>query len=208
MWAFVASGLMLVNIASAGPIFSGPALVNPADGSVVFNLLSGGDLSSLDELPGDASSFNIQVISNVWSFDTPPGSSGFLNLGGTLSLAGFNSGLTFSETIDLSDETGNVVFTTNNAGTVGLPFQEALAEHILANNGKIFGGIIQDPGTEDDWATYFASGGNLTNYLFIELTVNDTNQIPEPAAVLVWAGIGGLGLAAHRWRRRRQASAA
>lgn len=196
-------GLVLATAVEAGPIFSGPATITSTGGTLVFDLLAGGDLSSLDELPSNPADFDVQVISTVWSFDPPPNESGTLNLGATLALAGMNSGLHFNESIDLADETGNVIFSNNVGGPGGLPFSEDLAMHLLSNAGQIFGNLIPDPGTEDAWDAYFATGASLTNYLFIELSTKDTSTIPEPAAVLVWGAIGLGGLVAHRrWRRR------
>lgn len=199
-----AVGLLATNVVQAGPIFSGPAQMSSLAQTLVFDLLAGGDLDSLDSLPTNATDYNIQVLSNVWSFDPPNGGSGFLNLGGRLNLAGIDSGLQFSETIDLGDETGNVVFSQNDGGPGGLPFSQTLAQQFLDQGGKLFGGLIPTPGTEAAWQSFFDAGGKLTNYLFVEVTFRDTNQIPEPAAVLVWAGVGGLGILAHRWRRRRK----
>ncbi len=202
-WSLVLSGLALAAVAQAGPIFSGPATITATNGTLVFNLLAGGDLSSLDELPANAADFKVEVISNVWSFDPPPGASGVLNLGATLALAGIDSGLSFSGPIDLADETGEVIFSTNPGPASGLPFQQTLAQHLLDNGGKIFGKLIPNPGTEATWDEFFASGSTLTNYLFVQMTANDANQIPEPAAVLVWAGIGAAGFWAHRRSRRK-----
>jgi hypothetical protein len=204
---FAAAGAMwIANAAPAGPIFSGPAQISSLAQTLVYDLLAGGDLSSMDSLPTSASDYNIQVISVVWAFDPPDGASGVLNIGGTLGIAGVDSGLTFTESIDMSDETGNVVFSQNDGGPGGLPFSQALAQQFLDQGGKLFGGVIATPGTEDAWETFFSSGGKLTTYLFVEVTFRDTNQIPEPAAVLTWAGLGGLGLLVHRrWRRRKAA---
>lgn len=199
-------GLVFANAVQAGPIFSGPAKINSLGGTLVFDLLAGGDLDSLDNLPTSATDYNLQVISVVWSFDPPAGANGFLDVGGTLAIAGIDTGLNFSESIDMADETGNVVFSQNNGGYGGLPFGQALAQHFLDNGGKLFGGVVATPGTEDAWETFFSSGGKLTNYLFVEMTIRDTNQIPEPTAILVWGGVGGLGFFAYRWRRRRHTS--
>lgn len=200
------SGLVLASTVQAGPIFSGPAQISNLGSTLVFDLLAGGDLDTLEGLPTNAADYNIQVISVVWSFDPPPGGNGFLDLGGTLAVAGVDSGLTFGETIDMADETGNVVFSQNNGGSSGLPFGQTLAQQFLDNNGKLFGGVVAAPGTENAWDDFFEAGGKLTNYLFVEMTVRDTNQIPEPTAMLVWGGVGGLGLIAYRWRRRRQSA--
>jgi hypothetical protein len=204
--ALAVSALLMANVAQAGPIFSGPAQISSLAQTLVFDLLAGGDLDSLDSLPSNAADYNLQVISVVWSFDPPPGGNGVLEIGGTLGLAGVDSGLTFSESIDMSDDTGNVVFSQNDGAPDGLPFSETLAQQFLDQGGKLFGGVVAAPGTEDAWNEFFAAGGKLTNYLFVEVTFNDTNQIPEPAAALVWAGVGGLGLLVHRWRRRRKSA--
>lgn len=200
--ALALSGWLMTGLAVAGPIFSGPASVSGVNNSLTFDLINAGDLGTLANLPSDPSEFEIQVISVVWSFDPPPGQNGLLSLGGTLELGGINSGLSFQETIDMSDETGNVIFSANSAGPGGLVFSEALAQHLLDNAGQILGKVIPKPGTEQAWDDYFATGASLTNYLFIELTFKDANQIPEPGAVLVWAGVGGLGILVHRWMKR------
>ena len=163
------------------------------------------------DLSSNPADYNIQVISNVWSFSPPKGASGLLDLGGTLSLGGINSGLNFSQTINMADPTGNVIFSQNNGGPGGLSFQTQLAQQLIANNGIFYGNIIPNPGTTSAWEQYFASGGTLTNYLFVQLTLNqpnDLNQAPEPAALLVWGSVGVLGFMAHRWNRRRKAAKA
>jgi hypothetical protein len=205
-WSLVLSGMALATVVQAGPIFSGPATITATNGTLVFNLLAGGDLSSLSELPSNPADFKVEVISNVWSFDPPPGESGTLDLGATLALAGIDSGLNFSRTIDLADETGEVIFSTNPGPPGGLPFQETLAQHLLDNGGKIFGKLIPNPGTEAAWDEFFARGSTLTNYLFVQMTAADANQIPEPSAVLVWAGVAAAGFFVHRRSRQRSAT--
>lgn len=206
LFALVVSALVVVPVAKAGPIFSGPATITSTGGTLVFDLLAGGDLGNIADLPNDPASYDLQVISTVWTFSPPPGATGTVDLGATLALAGLDSGLSFSETIDLSDETGNVVFSTAGDGQTTLPFSEELAQELLQNNGQITGNLIPDPGSSDEWDSYFASGASLTNYLFVELTTLDPNVIPEPSAVLVWGAVGLVGLAAHRrFRRRRTA---
>ncbi len=51
------------------------------------------------------------------------------------------------------------------------------------------------------------SGLNLWGVTVLELTGGDTPRpdVPEPASVIIWAMIGGLGIGASSWRRRRQA---
>ena len=207
MLTLAASGLLLSVVAQAGPIFTGPATSSSVGQSLSFNLIGGGGgLNAFSDLPVNPNDYVLQVISTVWSFDPPPGVTGFLDLGGTLEIGGVDSGLTFAETIDMSDETGNVVFSNNIGGASGLPFQTQLATQLLANGGSLTGRVVPTPGTESDWNTFFASGSTLTNYVFFELTFRDTNVIPEPAAVLIWGSVGVLGFAAHQWRRRRKAA--
>ena len=201
-------GLLVAAVAQAGPIFSGPSTTNTLGGTLVFDLLAGGDLASMADLSANPSDYNIQVISSVWSFAPPKGATGFLDLGGTLALGGVDAGLNFAQTINMADVTGNVIFSQNNGGPSGLPFQYQLAQQLIANNGKFYGNIIPNPGTTSAWDAYFATGGTLTQYLFVQLTLkpNDLNQAPEPAALLVWGSVGAIGFMAHRWNRRRKAA--
>lgn len=206
MLSLAVGGLLVASAALAGPIFTGPATTSSLGQPLTFNLIGGGDLGSLDDLPGDPNDYVLQVISTVWSFDPPPGETGFLDLGGTLEIGGIDSGLSFAETIDMSDETGSVVFSTNDGGSGGLPFSAALAAQLLAGNGTLSGVVVPAAGTEDEWQAFFDTGSTLTNYVFFELTFKDTNVVPEPTTVLVWGCVGALGLAAHRWQRRRRSA--
>ena len=196
--------LMTASVALAGPIYTGPATTSALGQPLTFNLISTGELGAFSDLPVNPDKYVLQVISTVYSFDPPAGASGFLDLAGTLEVAGADSGLSFAETIDLSDETGNVIFAKNDGGISGLPFSQQLATQLLSNSGKVSGKFVPSAGTEGAWTQFFSSGGKLTNYVFFEISLRDVNQVPEPATMLVWGAMGLAGVGVHQWRRRRR----
>jgi hypothetical protein len=192
--------------AAAGPIYTGPAVTGYLGQPLSFNLIAAGELGEFADLPTDPNAYVLQVISTVWTFHPPGSSSGFLDLAGTLQIAGQESGLYLNQTIDLSDVTGAVYFSKNDGGNTGLPISHQLAEQLLANAGTVSGMLIPTPETESNWGEFFEMGGKLRNYVFFEITFRDTTStgvVPEPSTICAWAVAAAFGAAAHRWRKRR-----
>lgn len=95
----------------------------------------------------------------------------------------------------------DTIATPDNDNSSGLSFSDLVVNALLTNGGILNGTLFAD--LQTDWTAFFAAGGTvdlMLNTLYIEGTPSET---PEPASLLLWGGVAGVGLAVRRWRNKK-----